>query len=328
MREWTEQEEQEMIDRAKAGDPQANYEMSLWALQRAEEEPGETRWNKLAAKCLVKSAQAGYGPAQERMGALLLEQKSQAAPAEPESRPEPIRRAAPRQEASQRPSRQAASGGRESRRASRDREEAAPTVYDFDSDNGYDDEERPRTRAARSGAGRTGGGIQRIFANWTEAQWKRMEIICVAVCVVLAIVLAIMLFTGKGHKKEDDNADGFMPAANVTDAEGDVNSPGIGETGIYPDEAARSEIAGSDLEVKPEDSDYVAAPKGGTVNVSQTLRLRGGPDAAYALLAEMPNGTHLDIYAEKNDWALVKYDGTWGWCSEEYLTVDDAGAVG
>ena len=71
MNEWTEQEEQQIIERAKTGDPEANYALSLWALERGEEEPDEPRWNRLAAKCLVKAAQAGYGPAKEQMAALL-----------------------------------------------------------------------------------------------------------------------------------------------------------------------------------------------------------------------------------------------------------------
>ena len=80
MRDWTEQEEQELIELAKTGDPRANYELSQWALARGEEEPDEPRWNRLAAKCLVKAAQAGYGPAQERMAEILRQQQKDPAP--------------------------------------------------------------------------------------------------------------------------------------------------------------------------------------------------------------------------------------------------------
>ena len=85
MDEWTEQEEQQIIEQAKTGDPEANYALSLWALRRGEEEPDEPRWNRLAAKCLVKAAQAGYGPAKEQM-ASLLSQSGQSVPA-PQSAP-------------------------------------------------------------------------------------------------------------------------------------------------------------------------------------------------------------------------------------------------
>jgi len=72
----TEQEEQVMIEKAKAGDPQANYQMCLWALEQAKAEPEEERWKRLAAKCLVQSAQAGYNPAQKKMEDLISGQKT------------------------------------------------------------------------------------------------------------------------------------------------------------------------------------------------------------------------------------------------------------
>lgn len=56
--------EQQMIEQAKAGDPKAQYEMSLWARQMSILEPDQERWSRLAAKCLVDAAQAGYEPAQ------------------------------------------------------------------------------------------------------------------------------------------------------------------------------------------------------------------------------------------------------------------------
>ena len=73
MQDLTEQQEQEMIRRAKAGDPEANYQMSLWALEQAIAEPEEERWNRLAAKCLVKAVDAGYEPAKEEDGQLTFD---------------------------------------------------------------------------------------------------------------------------------------------------------------------------------------------------------------------------------------------------------------
>ncbi len=67
----TDFEEQKMIERAQAGDAEAKFEMSQWALERGAEEPEEERWKRLAAKCLVEAAQAGYEPAQEMMQKLM-----------------------------------------------------------------------------------------------------------------------------------------------------------------------------------------------------------------------------------------------------------------
>ncbi len=67
----TDYEEQKMIEQAQAGDPKAKFEMSQWALERSEAEPGEERWKRLAAKCLVEAAQAGYEPAQQMVQQLM-----------------------------------------------------------------------------------------------------------------------------------------------------------------------------------------------------------------------------------------------------------------
>lgn len=386
MREWTEREEQEMIDRAKAGDPQANYELSLWALQRAEEEPGEVRWNKLAAKCLVKSAQAGYAPAQKRMEQLLLQQKAKAEAAakgeagesaafeEEEERPAPRparrsetarapegSRTAPRRDApasrtarepapASRTAREPASTARTGRQAPSAASRAAArrpvreqrTAYDVEEDEQEEEEEElrprrasrsasrapaPRERAARSSrvrdedeedGGRRSGGS--FFANWGEAQWKRMEIICIAVCVVLAIVLAVMLLTG--NKKDSAGGDGFVPAANVA-----------GETGStlpasYPDEATKAAIQAADLSQYPDESDYVTVPTTAVVGAAENLRLRKGPNSTFDELAQMPSNTRLEIFAKRSGWDLVRYNNTtWGWCSAEYLIEDATGTT-
>ncbi len=80
----TEFEEQKMIEQAQAGDPKAKFEMSQWALKKSEEEPEEERWKRLAAKCLVEAAQAGYAPAQQMVQELM----GGGAPAEPAAEPE------------------------------------------------------------------------------------------------------------------------------------------------------------------------------------------------------------------------------------------------
>ena len=49
------------------------------------------------------------------------------------------------------------------------------------------------------------------------------------------------------------------------------------------------------------------------------LNLRRGPGSGYGQVGSMDNGTTLNVYAYKNGWALVKHNGTWGWCSVDYL---------
>lgn len=76
--------EQQMIEQAKAGDPKAQYEMSLWARQMSILEPNQERWSRLAAKCLVDAAQAGYEPAQIMVQKLMSGESAEPA-AEPEA---------------------------------------------------------------------------------------------------------------------------------------------------------------------------------------------------------------------------------------------------
>jgi len=67
----TDMEEQKMFEEAKAGDPRAQFELSQWARQMSILEPNEERWNRVAAKALVDSAQAGYEPAKKMVEQLL-----------------------------------------------------------------------------------------------------------------------------------------------------------------------------------------------------------------------------------------------------------------
>lgn len=83
----TDMEEKKMIEQAKAGDPKAQFEMSQWARQMSILEPNEERWNRLAAKCLVDSAQGGYEPAKAMVQQLISGQEAEAAPAPVEEAP-------------------------------------------------------------------------------------------------------------------------------------------------------------------------------------------------------------------------------------------------
>ena len=51
-----------------------------------------------------------------------------------------------------------------------------------------------------------------------------------------------------------------------------------------------------------------------------SLRLRSGPSTSSQTLAKIPNGTVLDIYKDENGWSETVYNGTKGYCSDEFLT--------
>lgn len=373
MDEWTEQEEQQIIERAKTGDPEANYALSLWALSRGEEEPEEPRWNRLAAKCLVKAAQAGYGPAKEQM-ASLLKQSGQA----------PAKQSAPKQTAKRSekpaPSRPAPEpvsddedeaeeeedvGGRHSMPARRSAPASRPSAaarfttplrqmarrlipqdegkdgFDVDEarwDDGYDDETPPPARRGRRD--RSHGADQDVGADsggrWSDDKWRRLEFICVLVCAVLLIVIAVMLFSHKrgGNEGSGNTTSAIPPAGEVASA--DTNDNNTGNNGgvtasTYPDEATRAAIMAADLDIQPSPEDYVTEPTSGTVSVgSEYLRLRKGPNVTYDHIAQMPNGTTVSVFAKKNDWDLILYQGddgpVYGWCSSEYVILT-AGAA-
>ena len=335
MREWTEQEEQEMIELAKQGDPRANYELSLWALRRGEEEPDESRWNRLAAKCLVKSAQAGYAPAQERMQALLHQDQGGASKEGPEP-PEPVRisdaRAARRDRQGTAPAPESTA-----RRPVREPEPAEDEPYydDDEDDDGYGYRQgrgrRPvrRDRPVREDDGygyddepaydedgEYDGGSAGERTRWGEKQWRRVEIICVAVCALLLVLIAVMILSGR-RSGSDGGQNSAIPPAGDASAAATAGPEESAEP--YPDEATLAAIEAADLEVYPADTDYVTVPTTATVKVDSQP------------ICNMEDGTTVQVYAIKNNWSLVYYEGgedgpVYGWCSSEYLIVT-AGAA-
>ena len=399
MREWTEQEEQEMIDRAKAGEPEANYELSLWALARSEEEPEEPRWNRLAAKCLVKAAQAGYAPAQKQMAALLEntapgpdrsardnepdEADEPPAPAKEAPRPrrrsgsaEPVsirdarragtgkgptstaRRPVPpepdedeiggedeereddlppagRRRASQR---QAAPARRPRRSAPVDEPEEDEDYADGPEPDEYDepddwDDDRP-ARPARGGdrdrsksrdrAKKDRAPRSKNSGGWGDAQWRRVELVCVFLCAVLLIAIAVMLFTGR-HGGQSGQANSAIPPAGEAAPAAATDTPA--PAGEYPDEDTRAAIEAAVLDIPPMEEDFRAGPTTATVSVnSVSLRLRKGPNTSYSEITSMPDGSKVEVFADKNDWSLVRYQDdegpVYGWCSSTYLIID------
>ncbi len=386
MREWTEQEEQEMIERAKAGEPEANYELSLWALARSEEEPDEPRWNRLAAKCLVKAAQAGYGPAQRQMAGLLDGAAEPSQPAEPPRRvtrpaarsQEPVsihdaRRAAgdtsvPRQTTTaRRPvSRQPEEPDEGSyeeyddaprprrapaaRRAAPDdrpapRRRAPEPVSDHDDEDygdedydGYDPDPDDWDDGSARGKGRKNKARSKCekgekrekakkgspFSNWGDTQWRRVELVCVAICVLLLAAIAVMVFTGRHAGGGDETQSAIPPAGEAVPAAA-TDTPAPVET--YPDEATRAAIEAAELDIPPMEEDFREGPTTATVSVNSiSLRLRKGPNTSYTEITSMPDGSKVEVFADKNDWSLVRYqaeDGPiFGWCSSTYLIID------
>ena len=316
MTDLTSQEEREMIEKAKAGDPEANYKMSFWALEQAAAEPGEERWNQLAAKCLVKAAQAGYEPAQKHMAQLLqaLEEQEageQASGPKPElSVEEPTEEWVP------------ASGGKPAaeKTASRRATPASGGAAGFAA-LGKSAAEKGKSlvqKAKNVISGLKDGSFGRGAAEWPAEKWKKIQIMCVIACIVLAFLIVLMLVTGKDTGKEA--AEVAMPTPAAAEHVEVTPSP---SPVPYPDEATKALIAAAELDIYPEDGDYVSKATTAVADVNSGLNLRSGPSSSYGQIVLMDADAKVEVYAVKNGWALVLYKGdTWGWCSDDYLTMN------
>jgi hypothetical protein len=385
----TEKEEQEMIERAKAGDAKANYDMSLWALDQAAAEPDEDRWNRLAAKCLIKAAEGGYEPAKEQMNQLLtaLHNEQAAAPqAQPQDASQADTQSAPQaddaqetaeaeadapegdenfdwsQEPDARPvqerqpqeqpnaalravavagiaARAIGSGaktvygkGKElitklSEKATADTNfdegddegDSLSPEYAEDAPGAYDGPENGPEASETPGAQKTAGKKLSLpdFSQWDDKKWKKMQTICIIVCVVLVLLIFIMVRSGKNSDEAEDTTQ-VPPAATTVPA-----TPVPTEEPVtYPDADLRAEIEEADLDIYPDDDDYVEEETIATVTPGAGLNLRKGPGSSYSQIVLMGYNSEIEIYAYKNGWALVRYqDTTWGWCSEDYIKV-------
>ena len=311
MREYTEREEQEMIRKAQAGDPEANYQMSFWALEQAAAEPEEERWNRLAAKCLVKAAEAGYPPARERMNRLLREmedrEKAAAAPA-PDSEParEEIRKAVPVQAEPETVS----SGGK------------IPALASGATDAGKTVAAKGRALLDKamglfSEKGEDAGG-HAADEDADTAKWKKMQLMCTIACVVLLFFIVLMILTGRedrASRKEQEQ----MPAAAMAELQETAPSP---TPEPYPTEEIRAAIEGALLDIFPAEEDYVHQPTTAVIDSGMGLRLRMGPATSYDQVVMMDEDAEVPVYAIRDDWALVVYnDESYGWCSTEYLDI-------
>lgn len=313
----SEQQEQEMIAKARAGDPEANYRMSLWALEQAMAEPEEDRWNRLAAKCLVKAAEAGYAPAQEKMEELLAQT----------AEPQPVRPAAARTDAAPvtpapEPARPAASAPR--REPVPEAPAAKPAAKSvagvFASVGGRVRNAfsglTTKAKPAASGTGEAKTGLF-DFNQWDDAKWKKMQIVCIIICAVLAVLIAAMVISGHG-KADDADTEIVIPPANV--ATTPVPATPSPTPAAYPDDDTKAEIAKASLSVFPDDADYVTEPTTRTVNTNGgPLNIRKGTGSDADWITSVSYGTTVDVYAFRNGWALIKTGSTWGWCSNDYL---------
>lgn len=306
MKDLTELEEQQMIEKAKSGDPEANYKMSFWALEQAAAEPGEDRWNRLAAKCLVKAAEAGYAPARERMAKLLreLDEREQAAAAPvPKADMDPV--GEPEEDLSPAQEYEAETGVSGSRVA----------------DLGRSAVQKGKNLAAKAAglfsglvAGKGGHGA----GGWSGNKWKRMQLICIVACIVLAFLILLMIVSGRGNRKNAEEIQ--MPEAATAEPVAVTPSP---TPAPYPDEATIAAIESAALSIYPEEGDYVTSEMNATIDANSGLNLRTGPATSYDQIVFMDVGATLSVYAMNDGWALVCYEeDTYGWCSMEYLDME------
>lgn len=312
MREYTEREEQEMIQKAREGDPEANYQMSFWALEQAAAEPEEDRWNRLAAKCLVRAAEAGYPPAQERMTRLLREmearEKAAAAPTPVSGaeREEETRKFVPVQEEPE----AASAGGKISALAS-GAAEAGKTVAAKGKDL------LNKVRGLFSGSGEGDGGHAADGTDDT-AKWKKMQLMCTIACVVLVFLIVLMIITGR-EDRASRKEQAQVPTAATAEPVEMTPSP---SPEPYPTEEIRAAIEGALLDIFPAEEDYVSQPTTAVVDSGIGLRLRMGPATSYDQVVMMDEDAEVPVYAIRDDWAFVVYnDESYGWCSTEYLDI-------
>lgn len=56
------------------------------------------------------------------------------------------------------------------------------------------------------------------------------------------------------------------------------------------------------------------------VNSANGLNLRQGPGTGYQTVANIPDGSRIDVISTQGDWVKVKYDGKEGYVSRQYVT--------
>lgn len=64
-------------------------------------------------------------------------------------------------------------------------------------------------------------------------------------------------------------------------------------------------------------------PKTARVNSSNGLNLRKGPSTSDEKITAMPSNATVTVLKEENGWCYVRYNDKEGWCSADYLIIED-----
>lgn len=69
--------------------------------------------------------------------------------------------------------------------------------------------------------------------------------------------------------------------------------------------------------------DAEVQPKTARVNSSNGLNLRKGPSTSDEKITAMPSNATVTVLKEENGWCYVRYNDKEGWCSADYLIIED-----
>ncbi len=180
------------------------------------------------------------------------------------------------------------------------------------------DQKAQKSGSHSAGAHSAGGGMAGLFSRWEDSRWKRVQIAGIALCVVLAIIITGIIISGRKSAAEEAEDATVVPTPETNEVIVYDTADLITD---YPDDDTKAEIAAASLSVYPSDEEYVTEETTAKVSASGGLNLRTGPNSSYNQITLMSSGSTVQVYAYKNGWALVKYQGTtWGWCSQDYLS--------
>ncbi len=91
--------------------------------------------------------------------------------------------------------------------------------------------------------------------------------------------------------------------------------------------AAWDDLLLADLDVIPQISVFSAVPIPAFVSVGSTdLHIKKGPGSYYDTVSSVPSWESVNVYADLFGWALICYDGIWGWVESPYLIMDSSGS--
>lgn len=355
----TDYEEQKMIEEARAGDPKAKYEMSQWARQMSILEPSEERWNRLAAKCLVESAQAGYEPAKQMVQELIRGQKEAAeeAPAEEAVTGETAAPEAPAEEA-------AAGEYVYSEPIPQEEETAWERENPEDEDEDFEElgTAEKILQILRRGAAAAGAFIvamtdriraavdARRNAGEDEMEDEAAEEtagdeedaplhrggshsaggsltdwindnwkILRIICIAVCVAMALLIVLLLVTPGEKEALPEPTPVMEPTPTAEPTPTPEP-----FPNAATRTEISTtSTLSYRPSEEEFLTASASFTVDSDDGMNMRSGPSTEYTVLNRLDDELRITAYAKHSSgeetWYLINTGGTWGWVIADYL---------